>query len=114
LNNIYFDFDKFNIRKNAAIELRKLADYLQKNTAVQISIRSHTDCRNTNKYNQVLSERRAKSTFNWLVKNGIEAWRLDYQGFGESQLVNGCHDNVHCSAAEHQLNRRSEFIITKM
>jgi outer membrane protein OmpA-like peptidoglycan-associated protein len=114
LNNIYFDFDKFNIRKNAAIELRKLADYLQINTAVQISIRSHTDCRNTHKYNQVLSERRAKSTFNWLVKNGIEAWRLDYQGFGESQLVNGCHDNVHCSAAEHQLNRRSEFIITKM
>ena len=114
LNTIYFDLDKYYIRKDAALELEKIAAYLRKNTTIQVDIRSHTDCRHSHKYNQVLSERRAKSTFDWLVKNGINANRLTYKGYGETQLVNGCKDGVKCTEAEHQLNRRSEFIITKM
>jgi peptidoglycan-associated lipoprotein len=79
-----------------------------------IDIRSHTDSRQTNKYNEVLSDRRAKSTRNWLIKNGIAPARLTAKGYGETQLVNKCADGVECSEAEHQLNRRSQFIITAL
>lgn len=114
LNTIYFDLDKYYIRPDAALELEKIATYLRKYTTIQVDIRSHTDCRHSHKYNQVLSERRAKSTFDWLVKNGVNSGRLTFKGYGETQLVNGCHDGVKCIEAEHQMNRRSEFIITKM
>ena len=114
LNTIYFDLDKYYIRPDAALELEKIAAYLRKYTTIQVDIRSHTDCRHSHKYNQVLSERRAKSTFDWLVKNGVNSGRLTFKGYGETQLVNGCHDGEKCTEAEHQMNRRSEFIITKM
>ncbi|HRN99190.1 MAG TPA: OmpA family protein, partial [Flavobacterium sp.] len=68
----------------------------------------------SHKYNEKLSDRRAKSTIGWLVKNGISADRLTGRGYGETQLVNRCADNVPCSEDEHQLNRRSEFIITAL
>ncbi|WP_141384446.1 OmpA family protein, partial [Flavobacterium flevense] len=60
------------------------------------------------------SDRRAKSTISWLVQNGINANRLTGKGYGESQLVNKCTDNVKCTEEEHQMNRRSEFIITDL
>jgi outer membrane protein OmpA-like peptidoglycan-associated protein len=81
---------------------------------MKIDIRSHTDSRQTFKYNEALSERRAKSTISWLVKNGIDLNRLTGKGYGETQLVNNCTDNVICNEDEHQLNRRSEFIITAL
>ncbi|WP_298220407.1 OmpA family protein, partial [Flavobacterium sp.] len=70
--------------------------------------------RQTFKYNEKLSDRRAKSTMAWLVKNGVEADRLVGKGYGESMLVNRCADGVKCSEEEHQANRRSEFIITAL
>ena len=79
-----------------------------------IDIRSHTDSRQTHKYNELLSDRRAKSTLEFMVKNGINRNRLTAKGYGETQLVNNCSDDVHCSEAEHQKNRRSEFIVLKM
>ena len=81
---------------------------------MKIDIRSHTDSRQTHKYNEVLSDRRAKSTRDWLIKHGIAPERLTAKGYGETQLVNKCADNVECSEAEHQLNRRSQFIITDL
>ena len=63
------------------------------------------------KYNNALSDRRAKSTRDWLIKAGIDASRLTAKGYGESQLVNHCADGVKCSELEHQANRRSEFVI---
>ena len=110
---IYFDLDKSFIRKDAAIELSKILDVMQQNPTIQIDVRSHTDSRNTAQYNADLSQRRAKSTVQWLVSNGIDKSRLTSHGFGESRLVNGCTDGVKCSETEHQLNRRSEFIIVK-
>ena len=80
---------------------------------MKINIRSHTDCRASDKYNDVLSKNRAKSTKDWLIKNGISADRLTSEGLGEKELVNKCADDVQCSEAEHQLNRRSEFLIVK-
>ena len=78
---------------------------------IKIDIRSHTDSRQTAQYNEALSDRRAKSTRDWLIKNGIDASRLTAKGYGESQLINKCADGVSCTEAEHQLNRRSEFIV---
>ncbi|MFV8340754.1 OmpA family protein, partial [Flavobacterium sp. LB3P21] len=111
---IYFDLDKWNIRAEAALDLEKILDVLNQNPTMKIDIRSHTDSRQTFKYNEALSERRAKSTINWLVKNGIDTSRLTGKGYGETQLVNKCTDDVICSEEEHQLNRRSEFIITAL
>ncbi|MEA9411295.1 OmpA family protein, partial [Flavobacterium sp. PL02] len=111
---IYFDLDKSIIRKDAAFELEKILAVMQQYPKMKIDIRSHTDSRQTAKYNLALSDRRAKSTQQWLIKNGIKSNRLTAKGYGESQLVNHCSDGVPCTEAEHQLNRRSEFIIISM
>lgn len=81
---------------------------------MELDIRSHTDSRQTFKYNKALSDRRAKSTMKWLIGQGISKKRITAKGYGETQLVNKCADGVDCSEAEHQANRRSEFIITKI
>ena len=111
---IYFDLDKSAIRKDATIELEKILDVMKINPTMKIDVRSHTDSRQTFAYNAALSSRRAKSTVAWLVKNGINANRLTYKGYGESKLTNNCADNVKCTEQQHQANRRSEFIITSM
>jgi outer membrane protein OmpA-like peptidoglycan-associated protein/tetratricopeptide (TPR) repeat protein len=111
---IYFDLDKSNIRPDAALELSKVLDVLQQSPKMKIDIRSHTDSRASSKYNESLSERRAKSTMKWLIDNGISADRLTSKGYGESRLINKCADGVECTEAEHQLNRRSEFIIMSL
>lgn len=108
---IYFDLDKSNIRTEAALDLEKILDVLNNNPTMKLDIRSHTDSRATHQYNAALSNRRAKSTIDWLVKNGVAINRLTGKGYGETQLVNGCSDGVQCSEEEHQMNRRSEFII---
>ncbi|MEE1964595.1 OmpA family protein [Allomuricauda taeanensis] len=111
LNPIYFDLDKSFIRRDAAVELNKVVGVLKEHPRIKIEIRSHTDSRATHSYNIKLSERRAKSTREYLILNGIDADRLFSKGFGETQLVNECKDGVYCSEEKHQLNRRSEFVI---
>ena len=113
---IYFDLDKSLIRKDAAFELTKVLAVMQEYRKIKIDIRSHTDCRQTAQYNEVLSDRRAKSTMAWLIKNGIESSRLTAKGYGESQLINDCvceqTNQPNCTEEQHRANRRSEFIIT--
>ncbi|MDI5951280.1 OmpA family protein [Flavobacterium yafengii] len=111
---IYFDLNKSFIRKDAAFELAKVLAVMEEYPNMKIDIRSHTDSRQTIQYNDALSDGRAKSTMAWLVKNGIKASRLTAKGYGETQLVNKCSDGIQCTEAEHQANRRSEFIITSM
>ncbi len=115
---IYFDLDKYNIRTEAALDLEKILDVMNQNPTMKLDIRSHTDCRASYKYNEVLSENRAKSTIKWLVKNGIAPERLTGKGYGESQLVNDCGceptNQSPCTEEQHQMNRRSEFIITAL
>jgi outer membrane protein OmpA-like peptidoglycan-associated protein/tetratricopeptide (TPR) repeat protein len=111
---IYFDLDKWNIRPDAALELEKILDVMKQYPNMKIDVRSHTDCRASNKYNDKLSDRRAKSTMEWLVKNGVGVDRLTGRGYGETQLLNKCADGVKCTEDEHQANRRSEFIITAL
>ncbi|WP_343624032.1 OmpA family protein [Flavobacterium lindanitolerans] len=111
---IYFDLDKWNIRPDAATDLAKIVDVMKEYPTMKVDVRSHTDSRQTHKYNERLSDRRAKSTIAWMINDGIQASRLSGKGYGETQLVNKCSDGVPCSEEEHQLNRRSEFIITEL
>ena len=111
---IYFDLDKSNIRTEAALDLEKILDVLNQNPTMKLDIRSHTDSRASHQYNEALSDRRAKSTINWLIQNGVDKNRLTGKGYGETQLVNQCSDGVNCTEEEHQMNRRSEFIITAL
>jgi outer membrane protein OmpA-like peptidoglycan-associated protein len=111
---IFFDFDKFEIRKDAEEPLNKLVKLLKDNPKVTIEISSHTDSRGEKGYNQRLSERRAKATQKYLYDNGIKKARVKARGYGESKLVNKCADGVECSNQEHQENRRSEFKVIKI
>lgn len=110
---IYFDFDKSNIRQDAQVELEKLLAALNQYPKLNLEIRSHTDSRGNDTYNKELSQRRATSTLNYLVENGIDATRLTAIGKGETELVNNCANGIPCSESEHQKNRRSEFIIVE-
>lgn len=111
LKPIYFDYDKDNIRPDAAIELAKVVEVLKDYPRMKIDVRSHTDSRGSDSYNMKLSERRARSTGQWIIAQGIDASRVTYKGYGETQLVNGCKNGVKCSDEEHEENRRSEFIV---
>ena len=111
LQPIYFDFDKHDIRQDAEVELAKILQAMKEYPQLNIHIESHTDSRGDDSYNMQLSERRAQSTLEWLVKKGIDRKRLSAKGYGESQLINDCKNDVNCSEESHQLNRRSMFII---
>ncbi|WP_299891018.1 OmpA family protein [uncultured Lacinutrix sp.] len=112
LNIIYFDLDKDYIRADAANELRKVIAVMKLYPEMKIDVRSHTDSRSPDDYNMDLSNRRAKSTIDFIVRNGgIDSSRLQGRGYGETKLVNRCSNGVKCSEVEHELNRRSEFII---
>lgn len=113
---IYFDFDKSDIRYDAEIELQKVLAVLNKYPTMTIDIKSHTDCRGLASYNEKLSNLRAQATKDYLIANGIDSGRLVAKGYGESDLVNDCgcerESSSTCSEEDHQMNRRSEFIIT--
>jgi len=111
LQPIYFDFDRYNIRPDAAVELAKILAALREYPEMIIHIESHTDSRGSDKYNEILSEKRAQSTLKWLVSKGIDKSRLSAKGYGENRHVNQCSNGVECTEEEHQLNRRSMFII---
>jgi len=111
LSTIYFDLNKFNIRPDAEIEIQKVIVAMEKYPSLKIKVNSHTDSRGVDAYNLWLSRKRAESTVNYMISKGISADRLESEGFGETRLVNDCANGVRCSEEQHQLNRRSEFII---
>ncbi len=114
LEPIYFDFDKSEIRRNAAIELAKVVAVLEDYPLMSIDVRSHTDSRGKDTYNLKLSDDGAKATAKWIVEQGINPNRVLGRGYGETQLLNHCANNINCSEEEHQSNRRSEFIVVKL
>lgn len=111
LENIYFDFAKWDIKPQAANTLNTLVDLLKKYPRMEIRLGAHTDSRATEAYNLDLSEKRAASTLEYLVENGIERSRLVSKGFGESKPLISCGEN--CTETEHSINRRVEFVIMK-
>lgn len=114
LKNIYYDFDKWYIRPDAAKELDKLVDILKNNPLINIELGSHCDSRGTYAYNDELSQKRAESAVSYIVSKGIDASRISAKGYGKRFLVNNCTDGVSCSEADHQLNRRTEFKVTSI
>lgn len=111
LQPIFFEFNKSNITEAGAEELDKLVEVMNEYPAMVIFAKSHTDNRGSDKYNLNLSDRRAKSTVQYLISKGINKDRITGQGFGESEPKADCKDD--CSEDEHALNRRSEFLIVK-
>lgn len=114
LENIYYDFDKYYIREDAALELEKLVKLLVDNPQLEIELGSHTDSRGSARYNRILSDKRAKAAVDYLVKRGIDASRLTWKGYGKSNLINHCDDGVVCTEEEHQSNRRTAFKVVKI
>ncbi len=112
---IHFDFDKSYIRTDAAVELDKLVEVMKDSPNMVIKIESHTDSRGAAVYNKYLSDKRAKSTRDYIISQGIDASRIESAiGYGEERLINGCDGTVRCTEEQHYLNRRSEFIIVDM
>ena len=112
LNNIYYDLDKFFIRKDAAKELDRIVlPLLKKYPDMKVEIRSHTDARSGDSYNMQLSDNRARAVVDYLTQRGIDSSRLVSNGYGESEPSNECVDGVQCNEKQHQENRRTEFRI---
>lgn len=111
IENIHYNFDKDDIRADAALILDKLVETMHENPTLRIELASHTDSRGSAEYNQNLSQRRAQSAVNYIVSKGISRDRMVAHGYGESKLLNKCADGVECTDDEHQANRRTEFTI---
>lgn len=118
LQNIYFDLGKWSIREDAALELDKIVKIMNENTEMVVELGSHTDCRSSKAYNLKLSEQRAKASAEYIRKRIVNPQRISGKGYGESKLLNNCSCEgktiSHCTEEEHQINRRTEFIIVKL
>ena len=115
VETIYFDFDKFNIKQQAAHELDKLVAVMHEYPKMVIKIESHTDAIGSKSYNKYLSDKRANSTKDYIIAHGIDPGRIQSAtGYGEERLLNNCSDGTRCSRTKHSENRRSEFIIVNM
>ena len=114
MENIYYDFDKWDILPESETELDKLVKVMNDNPDWKVELGSHTDSRGSDAYNKILSQKRSDSAVGYIVSKGIDSERITAMGYGETQLVNKCDDGVPCSAAEHRKNRRTEFKILEM
>lgn len=113
---IYFDFNKSVIRDDGTSELDRIVDLMvNKYPSMTIKIESHTDSRGQADYNKKLSEERAIATYKYLIDKGVNPDKItEYIGYGEQKLSNNCDGTINCTEAQHQLNRRTEFILIKM
>jgi outer membrane protein OmpA-like peptidoglycan-associated protein len=114
LENIYYDFNQYIIRSGAARDLDALAQLMKQFPSMNIELIAHTDSRGTEVYNQDLSLKRAESARRYLIQKGIQAYRIEAFGYGESQIRNRCKEGVECSEEEHQYNRRTEVKVVKI
>ncbi|MES2703895.1 MAG: OmpA family protein [Bacteroidota bacterium] len=109
LTKIYYDFDKYEIRPDAAQQLDKLAEVMKENPELKLELDAHADARGSNHYNVKLTERRAKAVTAYLSSRGITPYRLYAKWYGKAIPANECVDGVVCSPAKHEQNRRTEF-----
>ena len=114
LNDIYFDYDKWDIRPDASVELDKVVLMMQANPHLSFELSAHTDSRGGVLYNLVLSDARAHSAEDYLIRAGVDPRHISSKGFGEERLVNDCGDGINCTEEEHQANRRVELRITSI
>lgn len=118
LKPIFFDYGKYVIRADAAVELDKIVQIMNENPTMVVELGSHTDCRGSKKQNQVLSQKRAAASATYIQKRISTPSRISGKGYGESKLLNGCacegKVKSTCTEDEHAVNRRTEFVILKM
>lgn len=107
LEYINYELDKSDVRPDAAATLDKLIAILKEFPDLEIRIESHTDSRGSDEYNMLLSKKRAKAAFDYIVSKGIDPKRLLYHGYGETRLLNKCTNGVECTEEQHEVNRRS-------
>ena len=111
--NIRYDFNKWEILPIATKELDNLVEILSDNPNIVVELGSHTDSRASNLYNLTLSQKRAESAVEYIIKKGkISQSRITAKGYGETKLLNKCSDNVACTELEQAINRRTEIRIT--
>ncbi|HTE10743.1 MAG TPA: OmpA family protein, partial [Chitinophagaceae bacterium] len=108
LNNVFFDFDKFDLRPESFVELDRVVDLLKENPGIEIEMSAHTDSKGSDDYNMKLSDNRAKSVSQYIISKGIASSRIVSQGYGETKPVAGNETDD-----GRQLNRRVEFKIMK-
>jgi OOP family OmpA-OmpF porin len=108
LKNIYFDFDKTTLKKESSTELNKVVNFLKQNSTVEIEISGHTDSKGSDDYNLSLSQGRSQSVVDYLIKQGIESYRLTAKGYGENKPID-TNDTDEGRAN----NRRVEFTVLK-
>lgn len=111
VDNIYYDYNKATLREDGKPSVTKLLRILQDNPQIIVELGSHADSRGSDSYNLSLSQRRAESVVRFILNRGIDASRITPKGYGESQLKNHCKNGVKCTNQEHEINRRTEFII---
>lgn len=111
---IYFDYNMWYIRKESKVVLGRVVDLMKKYPGMVIEIGSHTDSRGNAKFNEDLSQKRANSTREFIIQSGIDAKRVSAKGYGESVPIVKCKTDESCSEEEHELNRRSEFVIKNL
>lgn len=111
LNNIYYNFEKWDILPDAEQDLQIILDLMNQYDDMVIELSSHTDSRGTTPYNKNLSQKRAQSAKDWLTQKGIAESRIQAVGYGESKILNKCTNGTRCSDEEHRFNRRTEFKI---
>lgn len=112
IQNIYYDYDKWDIRPDAAERLDNVVVLMRDNPGLSVELGSHTDSRGNDDYNETLSQKRAQAAVAYIISQGIDSLRITAKGYGEKALVNRCGNGVDCSEAEHQQNRRTELRIT--
>lgn len=114
INNIFYDYNQATLRKESESELNKLADFLLDNNNIKIELSSHTDSRGGDSYNKRLSQKRAQSCVDYLIKKGVNKNNIVARGYGETKLLNKCGNGVDCTEEEHQQNRRTEIKILQV
>lgn len=114
MENLYYDYNKITLRPGSVSELDLVYDLMRSYPEMEIELGAHTDCRGSSQYNQRLSDARAESTKNYLISRGIQPARIKAKGYGESQIRNQCKDGVDCAESEHEHNRRTEILITRL
>lgn len=112
IQNIYYDYDKWDIRADAAERLDQVVTLMKDNPGISVELGSHTDSRGNDNYNTSLSQRRAAAAVAYIISEGVDSLRIAARGYGESQLMNRCKNGAECSEEMHQQNRRTELRIT--
>jgi outer membrane protein OmpA-like peptidoglycan-associated protein len=112
IRNIYYDFNKWDIRPDAARQLDNVVTLLKDNPTLSVELGSHTDARGNDFYNDTLSQKRADAAVQYIVDQGVPGTRIVAKGYGETQLNNRCSNGINCTEEQHQENRRTELRIT--